>query len=295
MTASSNEIRMNFLDDYGEMARLALTAAGYTPDATASADELLLQYLNVLHRRVEVRKRKSHKAPDFQCPRDHELGLKALLEKSERGDDLRPHQSRKIVKADYDDAMLNDWGIHHFHLGTTPDPKRPELIQGTRPVLYAMVTKDDLYCISVMDHGQWSNQQLLEAVHTHWPHLIDGARIKGAIGLARTHSDDEISTLRKAGINVITQRKDGTIHAPPGGGSAADQTSVRVSMARNTIVRMCRDLEKLVRDRVEKLAAQGKVQPPFDLHLKEIDGRRCVSDSKSDLTFEVNYSPLKAL
>src|SRR5262245_57271556 len=106
---------MNFFSDLVDIARDKLIEAGYAP-AGMSVDDTLRAYLNVAHRRVPVRKRTTHRAKAFSCPPEHQAGLDQLLQKSESGGDLRPNQSTSLDRQKFNDAVLNDWAIHHFHL-----------------------------------------------------------------------------------------------------------------------------------------------------------------------------------
>jgi hypothetical protein len=51
-------------------------------------------------------------------------GEQAFLTAVVAGDNLRPYQNTRLAKADFDDGLLNDFGIQHFHLGTAPHPAK---------------------------------------------------------------------------------------------------------------------------------------------------------------------------
>lgn len=52
------------------------------------------------------------------CPSELQFGLDLVMTNIEQGVDLGPYLSKKIADLDYDDDLLNDWGVHHLHLGT---------------------------------------------------------------------------------------------------------------------------------------------------------------------------------
>ena len=102
-------------------------------------------------------------------------------------------------------GMLNDFGIQHFHLGTKEHPRIPSFVARTDPLLFAMVQENDLYCIGYYKHGEWSKATLLDVVHENWPDTISGYSVAD-VRLAHLYTDDEHEKLRKADINVATQR-----------------------------------------------------------------------------------------
>jgi hypothetical protein len=289
----STDLKMDFFNDYAEWCRAALLTAGYAVDPTETAESLVTKYFNVRHRRVPPRARQVHKAKSFHCPTEHLAGLQAFLAKATNGDDLRPYQSTRLAKAEFDDAMLNDWGVQHFHLGTGSHPKLPSFVSRTGPVLYAVVKDDDLYCINVMEHGKWSSQDILESINTNWRHLLSPSHPKSSNlkpqGLAVHYSDEDIAKLRKAGIQPITQRKDGSITIAPGGGIAMDGTSGRVVSARTRLVSRCRELQRVVSQEIEALIRDGKATPPFEFHLQLVDGTTHAVDQKAACNFNLGF------
>ncbi len=42
-----------------------------------------------------------------------------VKKKLANGEDVRPHLSNRYTDPNYSDSLLNDWKIHHQHLGTT--------------------------------------------------------------------------------------------------------------------------------------------------------------------------------
>ena len=215
-------VEINFVRDVASILRKRLAEAGYSPVPGETDEETIRRYLNVLHRTIEQRQRVTRKSKNFSCPPEHQAGLRALLDTSEAGGDLRRYQSKSIDRADYDDGMLNDFGVQHFHLGARPDFRDPSFMDRTGPLLYAVVTTEDLYCLGVHEHGAWSKQGLLDVMHESFPELTSSNTLKGLAmeptGQSHHYSDDDVKKLRDAGVNVVTQRPDGTIMIGPGGG-----------------------------------------------------------------------------
>jgi hypothetical protein len=124
-------------------------------------------YFNARRRMVSATPRNVKVASGFSCPAPHQAALTAIQALASTGGDLLPHLSRSLKKGDYDDALLNDWGIHHLHLSTNKDPDG--FVSRTKELLFARSTDDAMYCIAVLPHGAWSNQAFVQALHDNWP------------------------------------------------------------------------------------------------------------------------------
>ena len=81
----------------------------------------------------------------------------------------------------FNDALLNDWGIHHVHLGTTIDSDG--FVTRTEPVLFARFDSANAYLIDVLPHGSWSLQRLVKDLYDNWSASIKHFRINGVLGL----------------------------------------------------------------------------------------------------------------
>lgn len=275
-------VTMNFLRDLAEIIRGKLMSAGYSAIPGETDEDSIRRFLNVLHRRVSVAKRRTFMAKDFACPPEHQAGLDALAKTSEAGGDLRPYQSTRLDDANFNDGMLNDFGLQHFHLGVGPYPKNPSYVDRTGPVLYALVTEDGLYWVGVLPHQEWSRQELLDVIYENWPDLLTLSELQFPAGpspeknrLAFEPSDEEVKKLRKHQINTPTKRKDGTIHFAPGGGTVAIKAgiqSLRVNRAVDWFVLTMQGCEEEVKARAVELVEAGEAAGPFEFKVVEDAG-----------------------
>ena len=229
-------------------------------------------YLNALHRRIPMRPRKIHKA-EYETPSYLIEGEKKFLDKVRTGDDLGPYQSRQSKTRNYEDGMLNDFGIHHFHLGIKKCSKNPYFVSRQKHLLFALVCSDDFYCIGYYEHGDWSRSILLDTIHSNWPHAISSYAVQGVIDISPRYTDEEHQKLREAGVNILTQRPDGTVYAPPGLGITAAGTSFLNKMRFNEIKGACSQLERESKDLAMKFISSGKLTPPVHLRLQFVCDR----------------------
>ena len=284
-------LKLDLLKDYACLLRHRLAAKGYPSPASETDEEALTRYLNMLNRAIEPRARLTKKTIDFACPPDDQAGLNALIKVSQDGGNLRPYQSTGMEKDKYDDGMLNDWGFHHFHLGTGPHPMIPGYVNRTGPLLYAVVTPDSLYCIAILQHQQWSNQQLLEVMQRDFPDLTKAGTFKNNTlkpqSLAVNYTDTEVQQFRDAGINAIMQRSDGSIMMGSGGGVTLSrkkgQRSAKIAIANTDVRRLLQDAE----DSLNELVVSAGVPDGHEVHLIEENGLLIVRDAPGALRAEL--------
>jgi hypothetical protein len=106
-------------------------------------------YFETFRRRLARRERVIKIADNFQCPWEAEAGWRVLQNKVRQGDDLNPHLSRRHASLANNDGLLAEWGVHHFHLGTTADPHDPRYARRTGPLVFALADDHSFCAINV--------------------------------------------------------------------------------------------------------------------------------------------------
>ena len=227
-------VEINVLRDLVEIFRAQLVQVGYSANdvyGVVGDDELLTAYYNATRRIVGAGPRTVHRANGFVAPTDPDQAraLATIEEKLRRGESVVPYLSRKIRDLSYNDLLFNDWGIHHFHLGTNIEGDG--FVNRTCPLLYIVFgdTIDfhgkgntDAHLLAVMDHNDFATQELVEILHENWPELpqfdmpgVSGDRL----------SDADIRRLRKLHANYCLRLRDGKSCFAPGGGITSAGTS----------------------------------------------------------------------
>src|SRR6185295_1697726 len=147
-----SRIKVDFWNDCVVWMRHELMALGHTPPADDI--ETAAHYVNLQRRRVRLRGRTVSIAEGLIVPAHQRDAFDALLGKMSTGEDLNPHLSRSVLRdANYDDALLNDWGMHHFHLGTRFEADG--FVERTDDVVFAIVHWDRVYVAGIGRHGEW--------------------------------------------------------------------------------------------------------------------------------------------
>ncbi len=157
--------------------------------------------------------------------------------------------------------MLNDWGIHHLHLGTS---LKNGFAKRTGAVLFARFTDETAFFINVLDHSKnaslqpWFDQALVRILHKNWPESISQFRVYG-VQIPPSHSYDTIKESREdkievAGETAIRISKGNTyvsvedaVYVLIGGGYTTDGTSMEAVIQTKSHVQAIKNLEKYIR------------------------------------------------
>ena len=101
------------------------------------------------------------------------------------------------MKLSYNDRMLNDWGVHHLHLGD--HIQRNGFIDRTKALLFCRFEQDDAYFVDILSHDYFFEQNLGVIMHENWPDMLRRHRLNGIKGAPITNA--EISALREKNCN----------------------------------------------------------------------------------------------
>jgi len=229
-------LTLDFYGDYIASIKMTLSGLGYAPADDAEPQTVAFRYYNLFRRLVEPRPRKIEIAPALSSPSKHRPGFEEVQRKIRDGVDLRPHLSTRLADLDYDDSMLNDWGIHHLHLGM--GVMANGFANRTGPLLFARFERDAAYLLAIAAHGAWTNTDFIECLHTNWPDVIASSRARGFSPDAITAT--QRANLRRKHANATVTTKDGTTYLPLGGGQmssgVAMQVVVAADRARHTVL-----------------------------------------------------------
>lgn len=211
----------NFQADWiAHLRSYLINVQGWQAVEVASLDDrdVRYRYFEAQRRRIAPTPRVIKIADDFSCPPEHQAGWEALQEEVRRGDNIKPRLSKRHASLLNPDGLLEEWGVHHFHLGVTRDLKDPAYVARTRQLLCAgnksNIFRDQrLYTSELREHrhtGGYS-QELAgddQSVSVTWDYRrrMEQRAKAGAEG--------------KNG-NVFVATSDGTVFMPISGGVVA--------------------------------------------------------------------------
>lgn len=246
-------VELDFYRDWIELMRDKLASEGLDAQKL-HADDVERAFFNFRRRLIPPMPRKVFKASTFSCPPIYSAGLALLERRIVAGENLAPYLSRKLPRLDFNDGLLNDWGIYHLHLGTEQDEKGR--IKGTKEILFARFDETAAYFLGIEGHGAWTRREFVQIIHDNWPKTIDRFRQKRVLGMREKFSDSEFATLRRKNVNTTIQVTDGAVYLPMGGGFMADGTSTLVRFEADYWQLRVQSLTEYVKTNLEELARQ---------------------------------------
>lgn len=265
---------LNFKQDWIEILRTELASKGFSSNPTIDFDTICIQYFNLKRRLIPQQKRKVLISNEFSCPPSVANGLELLKGKIENGENLTPHLSTLLQNINYNDSMLNDWGIYHLHLGERM--LASGFMERSDPLLYARFDHNNFYFVNVYDHNNWTKKEIIRILHDNWPESIKNYKLNGIIRLRHNLNEQEIKHARNAKLNTMVELDEGVVYAPLGGGLTTAGTSIEVMQQVNMTHRVLNAYETHTRDNLDKFteeATRQKITMPEAFHFKlEIDG-----------------------
>lgn len=243
--------------------------------ASKPIDTLLVIYHNWLSRLVRPAKRSVHLSREFASNplrTKHSAGLNDTLAAVENGIDLTSRLSKLVIngyiansssKTKDKDLMLNDWSVHHLHLGTKPDANDPAYIQRTGKLLFVIFRPTAACVLDIFDHAAWTDRDIVRIAVGNWPGLDFFLEMKGVVGVAANFDEKEHQKLRRAGITSAVEI-DGRVYVGRGMLSTAG-TSYQSARAADVLLDRIEEFERLAVDeplRVKKLLRDAGVNPP---------------------------------
>ena len=261
-------VKINLVADMANIMRHELKEIGYKVNIPDD-HELIIYYFTTCDRIVKKKPRKVHEAAGIVVPPSRKAGYDALKEKFEKGESVMPYLSKTIKGLKFQDKMLFDWGIHHFHIHEVIEPDG--FVKQRDELLYAIVEEDDVYFIDVMEHEHWSDRDLLEKVLANWPHLLDSCRVGGTP--VRDFSSEEVAAMREVNVNLILTLSDGYGYMGRGLGMTSAGTSANATILSNNMISDLKRIEKQVKEgnstHVGKTLVFSLIRSGGDIFLEE--------------------------
>jgi hypothetical protein len=214
-------IELDFKNDWiGYLRKTGLPACGLKYKEKLSPEDNTIRFLNAYNRRLlPAKPRTVHLSKELVIPLQFQQDYEALVALIQAGGNLKPFLSRHIVKRkrpDWNDALLNSWGIQHLHFRS----------EGTDHLLFCFITDTDAYLIQVLPHieEEWVNTQLIQILHDNWPETI--AHANHRLMKPEIFSTSKRESLRSYNANFAVTAADGTVYLPVAGGTTASGDSI---------------------------------------------------------------------
>lgn len=203
-------------DDFQSIVYQDLLRAGY---ADANSKDAVYQYYNLMKRKITVKPRTVLFSKEFKCPVGYELALSEFVEKAKKGVDLTPFQSQKIKLSAYNDLLLNDWDIQHFHLSRRY--RNDGFVSRSQYQIFARVTDETVYLIQIYRHDAedlYSKIEMVRILRDNWPETVERFHMGNVAELTEKMDDHQYGMLRDAHAMTFVELGKNQVYFPIGGG-----------------------------------------------------------------------------
>lgn len=265
------DVEIDFLEDWKRYITCIFESEGYIIEPSLSFDELTVRYFNWINRTVEARPRNIHFSKEFNCPEKHQRALSTISTKIKQGESIVPYLSTRLTDLNYNDDLLNDWGIHHLHLGIDRRRNSP-FMKRTKELLYIKFDRDNAYIINVYDHNSFAKKEMVQIIHKNWPEIIKSFKLKGVVSLEKNPTDEEIKMLREGGVNTIIEVEEGGLYTPIGMGITGAGTSTKAKRQADRVLNNLQLIQLDIKNNIHKYMNVVKEQgielgPKMKFHL----------------------------
>lgn len=255
----------SFVEDVRKQFVMGLLAQGFAVDASKDALTVFRVFFEISGRTIRSRPRPVHWSRELEAKPltdNHKNALLCIQTESLAGEDLNPRYSRQQWDPNFSDGLLNDWGIHHFHLGAHGEGPMG-LAGSTQELLYAFVRSDGIYFIDLLTHDDFATYDLIEIVHKNWPELISHCRAP-FVPASKRPSPADLKKARK-GLTPVVSLSDGTVYIAVGGGISTAGTSIRAFDMARSLVRRIRGVHAKCKAHAGALAEAVREEAGMDL------------------------------
>lgn len=232
--------------DFSSILYRCLLDSGYKD---ADKEHAVYQYYNLRKRIIARKPRKVIFSKEFICPVEYQVALEEFEAKAARGENLMPFQSEKINNVNYNDMLLNDWGIQHFHLTRRFRPDG--FAQRSQFQIFAYITDTAIYMIQIYPHSAedlYSKRELVRIIRDNWPYLIERFRLNGIVGISEKLDDHKYGEMRNAHICTLLELAESEVYCMIGGGYASNGFSVEALRTGDFVMNKLGKIQFLLRD-----------------------------------------------
>lgn len=223
------------------------------PDyASLSKDELFINYFNSLDKLTNKNPSKVFLSKEIENNQFFINNIETINKIKQNFEDgnnieLNKRLSKRSTIAHEQDLLLNNWKIHHFHLGDTIENN---FYQRTNELLFVKIEDNITYFLDIKEHNNFSSIDFLKIIHNNWSNIIEHYLIKDIINIEPKPSESEIMELWKNGIQHAVTFIDNTnkevSYLPIGGGTNVNNQSFNNIQLLTRINRDCYNIESFI-------------------------------------------------
>lgn len=241
--AMQGEFTTDFSEDLRELLIAALARLGSPIDPASPLDHAAMTYFNLDRRRIRPTPRTVRMSRELAVktlPAPIDAAVTEITRRAEHGEPLVPFLSKQIADAHFADGLLNDWGIHHLHVGSAT-PGADGYVKQQGELLYAWVLEAEFLMLDVRDHHSFADDALVAIMVANWPEKMARFRMASIRPSPNPPTPGERKKARQR-VTMFTQGPDGAMYMPPGGGCATSGISI---VAVDRADRLCNRVDEL--------------------------------------------------
>ena len=261
---------------------------------TDDVHELLREYLNTcsklirpIPRKVFISKELKLELKSKQLPEEINPIFDEIKTEFEKGCNVNPHLSKRLLNSDFDDLLLHAFKMHHLHLTNKKETasdffERANSIP-SNSLLFCIVAEDDVHFIDILRHNEdnmWVNRRLLEIIKNNWPDLLEPGKVHGIEGAG--YSDEEIWQLRKDGINSPIEIDGSTCRPIVGGGISLPGHNLMHFMAANDFIKKTIEIERQINNNTVSIQKEFSLPDNPDFHLCLEESGLVIKETNTD-------------
>lgn len=233
-----DQVQYSRLLKYAKMDANGSSSVGDNHNIVADLLRVFISYdnrhISLISRKVYISdKLKNQLLNEYK---NYELVVQQIVNRLRDGQDVNDRLSTKLSDVLYEDGMLNDWRMYHFHLGKRRVDNYCERT-GTLLIGFIPLQDHDIYLLEIIPHhidnAVFANKEYIEIIHQNWPNVIKYVRIHG-MPMGPELTMQQRFNLRKNGVNTA-DIIDGEAYFGPGLGVTSAGTSVAVQLKVNMI------------------------------------------------------------
>ena len=224
--ASNYEVKINLIENWDNHLNNRMLKMGYEAEKGGYTS---LDYHKAMKKLISVHPREVFYSREFSYQDKYQPALTQLILDIESGKNLIPYMSKQVKNPAFNDDMLNNWGIHHFHLNIDKEEKT-EFIERSDWLLLAFVNEKAAYLLNVYPHKKpylWTHIKLIEIIHNNWPELIEENRLDEVVSLGEKLDDKSYRKVRRNNANTLLELGENQVYGLIGGGYSSDGSSIK--------------------------------------------------------------------
>ncbi|MCD4724126.1 MAG: hypothetical protein K8R63_04725 [Bacteroidales bacterium] len=227
-------LEKNFENDIKQEIKRISDDIGIKVKLTDRLDKILLDYLTVRFKLIDLKYRNIKFNPDFLSdlnnhPQKKEIEFISQIAK--KGGNLNVFQSKRLLQTGFHDHLISEWNIYHFHLSLKID-KKSKFVKQVDTLLFAYIDDKQIIFLGTDNHteGIFADTKWIEVLHDHFPKVIEEYKDDTIKEISPKINSEERQMLWNKGYTLgMTKVRDVVYHNPGIGRATSGHSSTVVS------------------------------------------------------------------